>query len=113
MTAAGFRRLALSLPHAVESAHMGHPDFRVAGKIFATLGYPKSGWAMVKLTPERQEQFVQENPQAFEPCAGVWGARGFTNVRLRAVKRDELQRALPAAWRTNAPKRFGSLLDSV
>ena len=87
MTADQFRRLALSLPEATESAHMGHPDFRVKGKIFATLDYPEPGWGMVKLTPEQQAELVQAEPDVFEPCAGAWGARGCTNVRLRAVKK--------------------------
>jgi len=104
MTADQFRRLALSLPEATESAHMGHPDFRVKGKIFATLDYPEPGWGMVKLTPEQQAELVQAEPDVFEPCAGAWGARGCTSVRLRAVKNDTLRRALIAAWRNTAPK---------
>ena len=75
MTADQFRRLALSLPEATESAHMGHPDFRVKGKIFATLG-PEEKSGMVKLTPDQQEQFVQAEPDVFDPCAGAWGERG-------------------------------------
>src|SRR2546426_101498 len=70
MTAHEFRRIALSLPQASEAAHMGHPDFRVAGRIFATLRYPRSGWAMVKLTPEQQELFVRTQPAAFAPVKG-------------------------------------------
>ena len=66
---------------------MGHPDFRVAGRIFATLGYPESGWAMVKLTPEQQELFVKSQPAAFAPVKGGWGRGGATNVRLRAAKK--------------------------
>ena len=62
MTAADFRRMALRLPGAIEAAHMGHPDFRVSGKIFATLGYPKRDFAMVQLTPEQQELFVKAEP---------------------------------------------------
>lgn len=106
MTDAGFRRLALNLPQASESAHMGHPDFRVCGKIFATLGYPKPGWGMIKLTPEQQEQFVEAEPDAFQPVTGAWGARGCTNVRLRNVKSDTLRQALLTAWRNTAPKLF-------
>ena len=67
MTANDFRRLALSLPETEERAHMDHPDFRVAGKIFATLGYPDHGWAMVKLTPVEQEMFVKAQPKVFDP----------------------------------------------
>ena len=70
MTADEFRNLALSLPEAVESAHMGHPDFRVGGKIFATLGAPDEDWGMVKLTPEQQKQFIREEPEIFVPVKG-------------------------------------------
>jgi len=66
MTPDGFRRLALSMPGAEEVGHMGHPDFRVCAKIFATLGYPDAAWAMVKLTPEQQEACVNEEPDVFE-----------------------------------------------
>jgi len=69
MTANEFRRLALSLPEVAEAAHMGHPDFRVAGKIFATLGYPQSGWGVVCLTPEQQELFVRTEPKSFVPVS--------------------------------------------
>src|SRR5262245_10580086 len=103
MTANQFRRLALSLPEATESAHMNHPDFRVKGKIFATLG-PGEKWGMVKLTPEQQMQFMQAEPDVFDPCAGAWGARGCTNVRLRAATKETVRRALIAAWRNTAPK---------
>ena len=67
MTADQFRDLALNLPEAVEVGHMGHPDFRVRNKIFATLGYPKADWAMVKLTPDQQEQFVEDEPDVSRP----------------------------------------------
>ena len=68
MTAENFRRMALEYPDAVESAHMNHPDFRINGKIFATLGAPDDGCAMVKLTPEQQQAFIQESPRMFFPC---------------------------------------------
>jgi hypothetical protein len=76
MGTADFRKLALSLPEAVESAHMGHPDFRVRGKIFATLGYPDKGWGMVKLTMDDQELFTSLAPDAFSPVKGGWGGWG-------------------------------------
>jgi YjbR protein len=72
LTANDFRRLALSLPEATESAHMDHPDFRVRGKIFATLGHPAEGWGMVKLTPEQQHYFAKDYPDAFVPVKGAW-----------------------------------------
>lgn len=104
MTANEFRRLALSFPEAEERAHMHHPDFRVAGKIFATLGYPEDGWAMVKLTPLEQEMFVKAQPKVFNPCSGAWGRRGCTNVRLKGVRKPTLRRALEAAWCLAAPE---------
>ncbi|HEY7410434.1 MAG TPA: MmcQ/YjbR family DNA-binding protein [Vicinamibacteria bacterium] len=102
MTAAGFRRLALQLPEAVEVGHMGHPDFRVGGKIFATLGYPDAGWGMVKLTPDQQEALVSAEPGVFSPVKGGWGRRGATGVRLRAATARTLRTALAAAWRNVA-----------
>jgi len=104
MTPDGFRRLALALPEATEVGHMGHPDFRVGGRIFATLGYPDDGWGMVKLTPEQQEAFVDAEPAAFVPVKGGWGRRGATNVLLRAAKRGGLRAALATAWRNVAPR---------
>jgi hypothetical protein len=98
--------MALSLPEATESAHMDHPDFRVGGRIFATLGYPRSGWGMVSLTPEQQELFVQAQPAAFAPVNGGWGRSGATNVRLRAAKKTAVREALAIAWRNRAPKRL-------
>ena len=106
MTANDFRDLALSLPEAVESAHMGHPDFRVGGKVFATLGAPGEDWGMVKLTPDQQKQFVHEEPEMFEPVKGGWGRRGATNVRLQKAKKQPLLEALSAAWRNTAPKKL-------
>ncbi len=106
MTVQEFRAMALSLPEATESAHMDHPDFRVGGRIFATLGYPRSGWGMVSLTPEQQELFVQAQPAAFAPVKGGWGRSGATNVRLRAAKKAAVREALTIAWRNRAPKRL-------
>ena len=111
MTPNDFRRLALSLPETEERAHMDHPDFRVAGKIFATLGYPEDGWAMVKLTPVEQEMFVKAQPAVFNPCTGAWGRRGCTNVRLKGVRKPTLRRALEAAWRLTAPKTLTRQFD--
>jgi hypothetical protein len=110
MTAAGFRRLALSLPETAESAHMNHPDFRVKGKIFATLSHDEN-LGMVKLTPEQQAEFMAADPDVFVPCSGAWGERGCTNVRLRAVKKETLERAMVAAWRNTAPKGLVGLFE--
>jgi len=104
VTAKEFRRMALSLPGAAERAHMDHPDFRVAGKLFATLGYPENGWAMVKLTPIEQEMFVKAHPAVFHPCNGAWGRRGATNIHLKAARKHVIRRALLAAWSLTAPK---------
>ena len=108
MTADQFRRMALSLPEATESAHMGHPDFRVKGKIFATLDYPEPGWGMVKLTPEQQAVFVRSEPEVFQPCTGGWGKRGCTTVCLEAADESSLRQALTAAWRNVAPKKVAA-----
>jgi hypothetical protein len=106
MTSENFRSIALSFPEAVEKAHMGHPDFRVCNKIFATLGYPDESLGMVKLTPEQQAAFVKSEPEAFLPVKGGWGLRGATHVRLKKVKKPALQRALLTAWRNTAPKKL-------
>ncbi|PYJ22608.1 MAG: hypothetical protein DMF42_10025 [Verrucomicrobia bacterium] len=110
MTAGDFRKLALSFPEAIESAHMHHPDFRVCGKIFATLGYPDKNWAVVKLTPEEQKHFIQSDPKVFRPVKGAWGRRGNANVYLSAAKIDIVRQALTAAWRNTAPKRLAKTL---
>ena len=104
MTAIEFRTMALGLPEASENKHMSHPDFRVAGRIFATLGYPRRGWGMVKLTPIEQGMFLRAHPGVFEPCAGAWGRRGATSVRLKAARKHTVRRALLAAWLLAAPK---------
>jgi hypothetical protein len=106
MTANDFRRLALALPEATEKAHMDHPDFRVRGKIFATLGYPAKGWGMVKLTPEQQHYFSKDYPDVFVPVKGAWGRRGATSVHLKAADKKALRQAISAAWRNTAPKRL-------
>jgi hypothetical protein len=105
MTADEFRRLALSLPEASEAEHMGHPDFRVGGKIFATLG-PDGDWGMVKLPPNEQASFVRAEPDVFQPFAGAWGRRGSTKVCLAAAQDVTVRHALVAAWRNVAPKRL-------
>ena len=110
MTADDFRKLALSFPEAIESAHMHHPDFRVRGKIFATLGYPDKDWAVVKLTPDEQTRFIQSDPKVFQPVKGAWGRRGNANVYLPAAKIDIVREAVTAAWRNTAPKRLSQIL---
>jgi hypothetical protein len=110
MTPNAFRRLALSLPNAVEASHMGHPDFRVGGKVFATIGYPDARYAMVKLTPEQQAKLVAEAPNVFVPVAGGWGRRGSTNVLLAAADRAAAKSALEIAWANVAPTSSAKLV---
>jgi len=106
MTQNEFRKLALSCQGAIESEHMNHPDFRVAGKVFASLGYPDENWGMVKLNPKQQRSFIKKAPEAFKPCNGVWGERGATNVHLAFATRSVARAALDAAWKniTSAAK---------
>lgn len=106
MTPAEFRRLALGFPEAEESAHMNHPDFRVAGKIFATLGYPDKDHGMVILPAEEQARFLRGHPKAFAPAKGAWGKRGSTTVLLDYVDRATVKCALEIAWRNKAPTRL-------
>jgi hypothetical protein len=106
MTPDGFRKLALSHPETEERQHMDHPDFRVAGKIFATLGYPDKTRGMVKLSPEDQHYFSKDYPGTFIPVTATWGRRGATSVHLRAAKKEVLAKAIEAAWRNTAPKRL-------
>ncbi len=106
-----FRRLALELPETTESSHMGHPDFRVGGRIFATLGYPSTGWGMVKLPADRQEVLVAAKPEAFVPVKGAWGRRGATSVNLRVAPKNLVRQALLHAWRNTTPKALARRLD--
>lgn len=112
MTAEDFRKIALSLPESVESSHMDHPDFRVGGKIFATLDAPKKGWGMVKLWPDEQAQQIKANPAIFKAAQGIWGKRGATYVDLRPAKKELIRQVLTAAWRNTAPKRLLSQLPA-
>jgi len=111
MTPSGFRKMALSLPETTESVHMHHPDFRVSGKVFATLGYPDKSWGMIKLTPKQQAAFVKEDPEAFVPVKGAWGRQGATSVSLRAVGAKALGKALEAAWANTAPRRLSARIQ--
>lgn len=101
ITARDFRRIALGMKDAVESAHMGHPDFRVDGKIFATL-HADNEWGMVKLTPDQQKRFVDEAPNVFVPENGAWGRQGCTAVRLDVVDEETLGEALTLAWQNTS-----------
>ena len=109
MTPSEFRKLALSHPQTEESQHMNHPDFRVAGKIFATLGYPDKTRGMVKLSPEDQHYFSRDYPDTFTPVKGTWGRRGATSIQLKLATKDVLAKAIQAAWRNMAPKRLSEI----
>lgn len=97
MTARTFRQIALGMKDAIEGAHMGHPDFRVYGRIFATL-HADLLHGMVKITPDQQASFVADDPAAFSPENGAWGRQGCTRVRLDAVSEDTLGEAMTLAW---------------
>jgi len=111
MTPDGFRRIALRMPEAVEGSHMGHADFRVRGKIFASLGYPDAAWAVVRLTPAQQEALCSAAPEVFVPVKGAWGRAGSTNVRLRPARVGSVRPAVMAAWRNVAPKDLASRIE--
>jgi hypothetical protein len=97
VTAQHFRRLALSLEGAIEGSHMGHPDFRIDKRIFASL-HDDGRYGMVKLTPDQQAAFIEDHPSAFAPEAGAWGRSGCTRVILTAVPADVVGEALTLAW---------------
>jgi hypothetical protein len=101
MTPDGFRKLALSFPGASEGEHMDHPDFRVRGKIFATI-HPDDAWGVVLLTPGQQKEFVAADPKSFIFVNNGWGRRGATQVLLKSVKPAMLRKALAHAWRNKA-----------
>ena len=111
MTMDDFRRIALSLPETEEKAHMGHPDFRVRGKIFATL-WPEHGWGMVKLSAEQQQEFMHDVPVVFAPVKGGWGRQGATLVLLQRAPAKIVRRALVAAWCKAAPKKLAAQFEA-
>ncbi len=104
MNAEDFRRIALSLKGSEERSHMGAPDFRVGGRIFATLASQRQGYGNLMLTPEQQAAFVEELPEVFVPIAGGWGRMGATHIRLTAANEDVLAGALRTAWRLRMEK---------
>jgi hypothetical protein len=104
MNAADFRRIALGLEGAVEGSHMGSADFRVGGRIFATLASQSQGFGNLMLTPEVQTEFVENQPDVFVPIAGGWGRMGATHIRLASVNEDLLAGALRTAWKLRVEK---------
>jgi len=104
MTVDDFRRIALSLEGAEEGSHMGQVDFRVGGRIFATLAAAKQGYGNLMLRPEQQSAFVEELPEVFLPIPGGWGRNGATHIRLAAANEDVLAGALRTAWKLRVEK---------
>jgi hypothetical protein len=105
MTSAEFRTLALSFPDAIESSHMGHPDFRAGNKIFATFPKADEKAGMIKLTPEQQAMFVKDAPGTFEPVPGGWGRGGATLVKFKTADKAEVRRAMEVAWKNVTSKK--------
>src|SRR5215475_2066587 len=99
MTSADFRRIALSLDGAEEGSHLGAVDFRVGGRIFATLAHITKGYGNLMLDPAQQQEFVAEQPDIFLPVAGGWGRMGVTHIRLAVANEDLLTGALRTAWK--------------
>ena len=108
MTADDFRRVALDMPDAFESAHMDHPDFRVNGRVFATI-YPDNARGMVKLPASEQDKYIHAYPSMFAPAAGAWGRQGCTTVLLESATEATVRKAMTAAWKETsdmpAPRR--------
>ena len=104
MNSSDFRRIALSLEGAEEGSHMGAADFRVGGRIFATLAAEKQGYGNLMLAPEQQATFVAEAPEIFLAIPGGWGRNGATHVRLSAANEDLLRGALRTAWKLRVEK---------
>jgi len=104
MTPDDFRRIALSLPGAEEGSHMGAIDFRVGGRIFATLAAVELGYGNLMLTPEVQAGFIADRPDLFLPVNGGWGRMGATHLRLPSATDDVVEGALRAAWKLRVDK---------
>jgi hypothetical protein len=104
VTSNDFRELALGLPGAEEGSHMGHPDFRAGGRIFASL-HTGDRTGMVKLTPEQQREMLRNHAAMFEPSAGAWGRQGCTTVILAAADRGTVRGAVLLAWENVIAKR--------
>jgi hypothetical protein len=109
MTIDQFRKMALKIPLSVERSHMNHPDFRVAGKIFASLGVPDESWGTVKLTRDQQRAFIEKAPKNFKPSSGAWGRQGYTNVYLPSATATIVRAALDAAAMNVASKKKKTL----
>ncbi|MGD0840280.1 MAG: MmcQ/YjbR family DNA-binding protein [Candidatus Acidiferrales bacterium] len=108
MTVEDFRRIALGFKGAEEGSHMGQADFRVGGRVFATLASVKQGYGNLKLTLEQQAAFVEELPEVFVPIAGGWGRMGMTHIRLAEATEDVLAGALHTAWKLRVERNAKS-----
>ncbi|MBC7773173.1 MAG: MmcQ/YjbR family DNA-binding protein [Pyrinomonadaceae bacterium] len=106
MTIDEFREIALSMPLATQESHMGHPDFRVKGRIFAAINSADNQLGMVKLTPQQQTQRIKAKPKMFLPASGSWGEKGATLVRLAAADKASVRLAIADAWRNTAPAKM-------
>ena len=113
MRVSDFRRLALSLPEAIEGSHFGNADFRVGGKIFATLSLAKQGYGVLLLTPEQQQGMVEDEPEIFSAIPNGWGRNGATRVALAKVCSDILKAALQTAWQRRATKNLLKDLSQI
>jgi hypothetical protein len=113
MTPNGFRKLALRLPDTEEREHMNHPDFRVRGKIFATLAYPSTAYGMVSLWPDQQAALVKRHPEMFSVIGGKWGAQGATRVLLSEASEDVLADALQQAWEKHSTAAKSKMKSST
>jgi hypothetical protein len=108
MTPSDSRRIALSFEGAKEGSHMGATDFRVGGRIFATLASVKEGYGNLMITPELQAEFIAERPELFLPCHGGWGLMGCTHIRLAEADEDSLRGTLRTAWKLRVEKNAKS-----
>ncbi len=113
MNSADFRSLALALPEAAEGGCEDHPDFRVAGRVFATLCQPDDAWAVVKLTPAQQAAAIATHPECFRPVTGAWGRRGHTRVHLPDAVRSAVCDVLRTAWANRAPRSARAAIGAI
>ena len=113
MTASDFRRIALGLEGAEEGSHMGAADFRVGGRIFATLASERQGFGNLMLNPDQQAAFMADQPDVFIPVAGTWGRNGATHVRLAMASEELLRGALRSAWRLRIEKNQNARLGAL
>jgi hypothetical protein len=104
VTPSDFRRIALSFEGAEESSHMGAADFRVGGRIFATLASVGQGYGNLMITPELQAAFIADRPDLFLPVFGGWGRMGITHIRLAEADEDTHTGALHTAWKLRVEK---------